>query len=85
LKQQCFFKNLFYGKKNDKELGMQKLERISQDLHSFYVIIVWNRYIHVLQNYLIVFYSEFLVGPKASAIKVDDLQISATRDKVLEV
>jgi hypothetical protein len=26
-------------KKNDKELGMQKLERISQDLHSFYVIV----------------------------------------------
>jgi hypothetical protein len=30
-------------KKNDKELGMQKLERISQDLHSFYVIIFITR------------------------------------------
>ena len=28
---------------------------------------------------------EFLVGPKASAIKVDDLQFSATKDKVLEL
>lgn len=42
-------------------------------------------YIHILQNYLFVFYSEFLVGPKASAIKVDDLQFSPTRDKVIEV